>query len=452
LNYRQALRFLGSRGNEVQGMNLGLHRIRAMMRIMGDPHLRVPSIHVAGTNGKGSVVAMVDSIMRSAGLKTGLYTSPHLERVEERIRVGGRKISRRDFAGLISRIRHCEAKLLRTGMLDMPLTYFEILTACMFVHFAGAGLDAAVIEVGLGGSLDATNVALPRVCVITGISYDHQELLGETLARIAEEKAGIIKAGVPVICGVRSREALTAIRRRAALTGAPMFEIGRSCRLAIESVVAGRCTLKLETPQRHYPALRLGLAGEHQAQNAALAVMAVEALDHPGIGVREVRRGLLRTRWPGRLDEYRCPRRTLLDGAHNVEGARVLRHYLLRHGAEDVRMVFAVLREKDISGIGRLLFPLAKRVHLATVRSPRAAAPDAVAAACPRFRARFRLHAASRAALAAAWQECPPGGMVVVTGSLYLLGELMSPILRAAARAGRNNCRARRTGREQDQL
>jgi len=428
---------MGSRGNEVQGMNLGLHRIRAMMRAMGDPHLKVPAIHIAGTNGKGSVAAMADSILRCAGLKTGLYTSPHLERVEERIRMGGRKIGRQDFADLVSRVRKGEAELLRRKLLDMPLTYFELVTASMFLHFAGAGLDAAVIEVGLGGSLDATNIALPRVSVITGISYDHQELLGDTLAKIAEEKAGIIKAGVSVISGVRNREAMTVIRRRAALAGAPMFEVGHAFKFRIDRVVAGRCTLDLDTPRRRYTGLRLGLAGEHQARNAALSVMAIEALDHPALTARAVRLGLLRTRWPGRLDEYRCPVHTLLDGAHNVEGALALRRYLLKHGAADVRMVFAALRDKDIGGIGRLLFPLAERVHLAAVQSPRAAAPDAIVSACPRFRNRFHLHADARAALAAAWQECPPGGMVVVTGSLYLLGELMPHIRRAAARARR---------------
>jgi dihydrofolate synthase/folylpolyglutamate synthase len=284
-------------------MNLGLHRIRAMMRALGDPHLRVPAIHIAGTNGKGSVAAMAESILRCAGLKTGLYTSPHLLRVEERIRTAGRNIGRLEFAELLSRVRNIETELLRRRRLDMPLTYFEIVTACMFLRFASAGLDAAVIETGLGGALDATNVALPRVCVITGISYDHQELLGETLAGIAAEKAGIIKAGVPVISGVRSREALTVIRRRAALVGAPMFEVGRACQLRIDRVVSGRCILTLETSRRRYPGLRLGLAGEYQARNAALAVMAVEAINQPGINVRAIRRGLLNTRWPGRLDE-----------------------------------------------------------------------------------------------------------------------------------------------------
>jgi len=377
---------------------------------------------------------MTDSILRCAGYRTGLFTSPHLVRVTERIRVDGRDISTSRFADLVTRIEVLEKQLLGEGALDIPLTYFEILTAGMFLHFAEAKVEAAVIEVGLGGSLDATNVVRPGVGVITGISLDHQNLLGSTLARIAGEKAGIIKKNVPVISGASAAEAREVISAKAAAEGAPLIEIGRACRISLRSVRHGRCILDLDTPRRRYRALRLALAGEHQARNAALAVMAAESLGLAGITARVVHTGLARASWAGRLDEYRCPRRTLLDGAHNAEGARMLGRHLRRYAPEEIRLVFGVLRDKDFGAIGGQLFPLARSIHLSPVASPRSAPPSAVAARHARYRERLHVHWSAQEALRAAWQECSPAGIVVVTGSLYLLGELL-PLIRRESRA-----------------
>jgi dihydrofolate synthase/folylpolyglutamate synthase len=282
----------------------------------------------------------------------------------------------------------------------------------------------------LGGRLDATNIVTPQSCVITGISYDHQDLLGSTLAEIAAEKAGIIKAGVPVISGCRPPEAKRVIRARARRVGAPLMEIDRACRTRVVAERGSSFVIDLQTPKRLYRRLRLALAGLHQARNAALAVAGVEALAGFPVLSGDVRRGIAHTRWPGRLDTYHSCRRTLLEGAHNAEGARALRNHLTRCEDCEIHMVFGALQDKDIRRMGRLLFPLARSIHLTPVANSRTADPAEIAAEHPRMRARMRLHANARVALHTAWDECPRGGLVLVTGSLYLLGEVL-PIIRS---------------------
>jgi len=432
LNYHQALQLLSQRGNEVRNIHLGLHRIQALARSLGDPQKRCAVLHIAGTNGKGSVAAMSEAILRAAGWKTGLYTSPHLEKVQERIRVSGRIIPGGTFAALVTRIYEKEQELVARRRLDRCLTYFEFLTACAFQHFADERVDVAVVEVGLGGRLDATNIVAPQACIITGISLDHQDLLGSTIAEIAAEKAGIIKAGVPVVSACRSPEAQQVIRRRARRLGAPLMEIDRDCRTRVVGEAGACMIIELRTPRQFHPRLPLALAGLHQARNAALAVAGVEELAAFPVSTADVRRGLARTRWPGRLETYHARRRTLLEGAHNAEGARALRNYLMRWEDCDLHMVFGALGDKDIQRMGGLLFPLARSIHLAPVANPRSARPADIAALHPRMRMRMRVHASASSALRAAWEECPRDGLAVVTGSLYLLGELM-PILRAEA-------------------
>jgi dihydrofolate synthase/folylpolyglutamate synthase len=399
--------------------------MNAIMAALGDPHAQFPTLHIAGTNGKGSVAAMAESMLRGMGQCTGLYTSPHLVRVEERIRVSGRDISARSFARLTAAIQKKERSLLKRELLDRPLSYFEFLTACAFLHFAERKVDIAVIEVGLGGALDATNIVSPRVCIITGISYDHQNILGNTLEEIALEKAGIIKRGVPVISGCRAPAARRVIRRKARHSRAPLIEIDRDCKTRIISEHRGRYEIDLRTPLREYRRIRLSLAGQHQIRNAALAVAALEALQAAPLNVRAVRLGIRQARWPGRLDEYPARRRTLLDGAHNLEGALVLRDFLRSRQEKKVHLVFGALRDKDIRRIGAGLFPLAEVIHIAPLDNARTASPDEIAALHQRFRSRMRKYASAREALLSAWKICPREGLVLVTGSLYLIGELL---------------------------
>jgi dihydrofolate synthase/folylpolyglutamate synthase len=425
MNHRETLEYLASKGNEVQMMHLGLHRTRAMMEALGNPQERYPSIHIAGTNGKGSVAAMSESILRHAGLVTGLYTSPHLIRVEERIRVKGRPISARGFASLATRIRETETTLLEKKILDRPLTTFEFLTCTAFLDFARAKVDIAVFEVGLGGKLDATNIVHPLVSVITGISLDHQNYLGRTLTKIAGEKAGIIKLGVPVISGCSTPAPRRVICKQAESVHAPLLESFRACSIRNKRETRGRFSFDLRTPRRQYKNLRLSLAGEHQTRNATLAVLAIESLSSFLIKMEDIREGLAHTGWSGRLDEYQSRRRTLLDGAHNPEGAQLLRDFLIREKEREVHLVFGVVRDKNIRGIGSAIFPTAASIHLTPLVNTRSATPDEVAAMHKRYAPRMRIHSNMREALRSAWKECSASGLVVVTGSLYLVGELL---------------------------
>jgi dihydrofolate synthase/folylpolyglutamate synthase len=436
LKHSEALEVLYRRGNEVQNLDLGLERITAVMESFGNPHQSYPALHIAGTNGKGSVAAMSESILRHGGWKTGLYTSPHLVNVEERIRVAGINISRQKFAALVSRVTKHEATLLDEGRISRPLTYFEIVTACGFLHFAAERIDAAIVEVGLGGKHDATNILTPAASVLTPISYDHEVLLGNTIARIAGEKAGIIKPGVAVVTGPQLGEARAVLVRRARALNAPLVDVERDCLLKLLDSKGGRCRIDLETPHRKYSGLQLSLAGQHQAVNAAIAVSAVEALRYLPVKPSDVRRGLACTRWPGRLDEYWIRRRTLLDGAHNAGAARILRAYLRDQDVQNVHLVFGALRDKDIERLGRILFPLANTIHLTAIGNSRSARPSEIADLHPRHRSRMQFYERPAAALLGAWAACPPDGLVVVTGSLYLVGELLPAVQREAVTRG----------------
>jgi dihydrofolate synthase / folylpolyglutamate synthase len=436
MNHRETLEYLAGKGNEVQMMHLGLHRTRAMMRALGDPQNKYPSIHIAGTNGKGSVAAMSESILRHAGRTTGLYTSPHLVRVEERIRINGRQISPRTFSALATRIQSTETALLRKNILDRPLTTFEFLTCCAFLCFAKEKIDIAVLEVGLGGKLDSTNIVQPLVSIITGISLDHQNYLGRTLTKIAGEKAGIIKEGVPAISGCTTPAPRRVICRQAKKVHAPLLELGVHAVIRSTREKRGRFSFDLRTPLRSYKKLQLSLAGEHQTRNAALAVMGIEALKLFPITVADIRRGLANTGWSGRLDEYEARRRTLLDGAHNPEGAQLLRDFLIKEKEREVHLVFGVVRDKNIRGIGASIFPVAKSIHLTPLINTRSAAPAEVMELHKKFRPCMKVHSNMREALYSAWEECSPSGLVVVTGSLYLVGELL-PVVQADAKARR---------------
>jgi dihydrofolate synthase / folylpolyglutamate synthase len=437
MNHKETLEFLGLRGNEVQTMHLGLHRTFAMMEALGNPQNSYASIHIAGTNGKGSVAAMCESILRHAGLTTALFTSPHLVRVEERMRINGKQISPAAFAAIATRIRRTETKLLKKEILDRLLTTFEFLTCCAFLCFAEKKVDIAVIEVGLGGKLDSTNVITPEVSVITGIALDHQYLLGNTLTKIAGEKAGIIKEHVPAVSGCCIPAPQRVIRRRAREMNAPLTETCDGCKVRIIGESKGRYCFDLKTPVRTYRSLRPSLSGKHQVRNASLAVLAVEALKAFPIRISEIRRGLANTRWAGRLDAYRSRRRTLLDGAHNPEGAQLLRDFLAKRKEKEVHLVFGAVRDKDIRKIGAAIFPIAASIHLTPLVNTRSADPEEVAAMHRSFKPRMRIHRNMKEALYAAWKECSPAGLVVVTGSLYLVGELLPLVARECRRASK---------------
>jgi dihydrofolate synthase / folylpolyglutamate synthase len=406
------------------GVKLGLRNISVVLAALGDPQRRFPSIHVAGTNGKGSVCAMLASVLRQGGGRIGLYTSPHLADVRERIQINGCLISGPDFDLRLARIRRTILRLLAAGRLEAHPTYFEVLTILAFLYFAERKVEAAVLEVGMGGRFDATNVVTPLVSVITSISLDHREYLGRTLAAIAFEKAGIIKPGVPVVSGVEDGAAEAVISRRAREMGAPLVRaFGRDAEL-LEARTESGFRFRYEFCGESFP-FTLKLRGGHQGENAAVAVAAARTLGCIGkpIDRRSILRGLAAAEWPGRLEAVGRKPLVLLDGAHNEDGARALAEYVRDFIRGPLVLVFAMLKDKAVARAVSLLFPRPQEIILTTIPSPRAASPAGILKTAARFRGKIHIEPDLRVAIAAARRAAGSRGTVLIAGSLYLVGE-----------------------------
>jgi len=387
------------------GIKFGLENITAIVERLGRPDRTFKSVHVAGTNGKGSVTAMVDAALRAAGHRTARYTSPHLTDLSERFVIGGRPVAHDTLVCAVATVRDVVESLRFDGTLGVQPTFFEVTTAAAFELFRRAEVEIAVLEVGLGGRLDATNIVSPFVTAITSIALDHQLYLGSTLAEIAFEKAGIIKAGVPVVVGPVDPESLGVIARVANERGAALIRA---------------------TPADAAP-FTLGLYGDHQRANAGVAVRVLEQLTARGVGVPSdaVARGLADPEWPGRLDQRRLPdgRELLLDAAHNPAGAAALATYLT---AESQRrpLVFAAMRDKDIDGMFRILLPAIGAAVMTRASNPRSADPGMLADSARRIAPALpiAIEPSSTDALAAVWRMSP---RIVVAGSIFLLGDVM---------------------------
>jgi dihydrofolate synthase / folylpolyglutamate synthase len=408
------------------GIKLGLSSIRAICEALGHPEQQFRSVHIAGTNGKGSVAAMVDEAVRAAGHHTGRYTSPHLVHLEERIAIAGEPVTTAMLDGALETVRAAVDGLRDSGSLEVHPTFFEITTAAAFVVFAQAGVDVAVIEVGLGGRFDATNVVDPVVAAITSIALDHEQHLGSTVGAIAFEKAGIVKPGVPVIVGDLPEEARGVVRGVCQERGAALHDT------AIECVVAGarqngRTILHLTTPRGVYPPVVLALRGDHQARNAAVAVRVLELLDDRGIPVSEaaISAGLAGARWPARLDLVVVGdgREVLVDGAHNPAGAAALQAYVRSEWPEGLPLVFGAMRDKHAADMLRPLATIAHPLILTSAPGPRAADAESLAAVARSIGVHDPLVCPDiRRALAAGWARAP---RIAVAGSLYLAGEVL---------------------------
>jgi dihydrofolate synthase/folylpolyglutamate synthase len=442
------------------GVKLGLDNIRTLLAALDDPQRAFPSVHVAGTNGKGSVCAMIATALSRNGLRVGLYTSPHLVRVEERIRVDGALIAPKDFRRVIAEIRECAERLRDDGRLEAPPTFFEVLTAAALLHFREREVDVGILEVGMGGRFDATNVVTPLVSVITNIALDHQEYLGKTIAAIAFEKAGIIKTGVPVVIGVEKGKALNVIRARAVEENAPLVKaFGAGARLENrrwahkdrfayrisipENVLAARSSISehweggpvsggtAEVPvsagrsRSEFFRFTPGLRGVHQGKNAAVALATLSVLSRiwRPLDRRSFVEGIERARWEGRLELVARKPRLYLDGAHNEAGAAALKRFIRRDLRPRPVLVFEMMKDKAIGRAVRLLFPEAKKVILTTIPFPRAAKPEEILAAAGPFRKKIVIEPSLRRALAAARRDAGQRGVVLVAGSLYLVGE-----------------------------
>ena len=423
--YEEALAWLY--GRQALGIKLGLAKVERLLAFLGDPQRAFRSVHVAGTNGKGSVTRMLAEVLRRAGHRTGATTSPHLVSFTERIEVDGGEIPQADVASLLARIRpHVEA-LDRDG--EHP-TFFEVVTALAFLRFREAEVQWAVVETGMGGRLDATNVLEPDLTVITNVDLDHQDHLGDTVAEIAYEKAGIMKPGVPCVTAARG-DALVVLKAQSHALQVPMSIVGEDYR-----VVPGRSGLSLLRPtgESHY---ELSLAGSHQHENAALVVAAVEALRLQGIDIppAALRDGLRSTRHPGRLQTFEVPAEdlgapsgrkvtVLVDGAHNPAGAYALRNHLRGAGWSGFDLVAGFCADKAWEEMLEQWAPVARHVWAVPVRNPRSLEPAHIVEAVAPLAVPADAVADVRAALAAAASS--GANQVVVAGSLYLAGEAVA--------------------------
>jgi dihydrofolate synthase / folylpolyglutamate synthase len=406
------------------GMKFGLATMQALVAALEHPERAFTTLLVAGTNGKGSVAAYADSVLRGSGLRVGRYTSPHLVRVNERIVVGGRAISDRGLDEAVGRVRAAAEALGKSGALPAPPTYFEVLTAAALLHFARARVDVAVLEVGMGARLDATNVTDPACSAIVTVDRDHEAYLGTTLAAIAREKAGVLRRGRVTVLGPMADEARRAIEEEAGRLGARLADTARDTVLR----PAGDL-VSLATPHRVFRGLR-PLPGAHQRANLAVAVRLLEEAQACGIPVdmAAVPGAVARTRWPGRLQRLPGRPALLVDGAHNPAAARALAAELRTRGP--FVLVFAAMADKDIGEMGRTLFPLAHEVVLTRVAEARAASPEEIVRRVGAPARRAHKARTVAAALTHARRLAGERGLVVAAGSLYLAGEVLESVSR----------------------
>jgi dihydrofolate synthase/folylpolyglutamate synthase len=431
MHFDEVVNYLLSLGHETLAIKLGLDNIERLLGALGSPERAYPAVQIAGTNGKGSTAAMLDSICRASGVRAGLYTSPHLVSITERIRLAGRDITRAEFARLATRVRAASTEL-QTATGTLP-TFFEQVTAIALEAFRAADVELAILETGLGGRLDATTAARADLLAITPVALDHQEYLGDTLQAIAAEKAAIIRAGAAAVVVVAPQpdEARDVILARCC-------ECHVKPRFASEDIrvhgadASGRLLVTFETEAGLYENVRLSLRGRHQAANAAVAIALAEVLRERGFPITRacIIGGLETAEHAGRLELIAGQPSLLFDGAHNAAGARALRDYLDEFARAPVTLVFGAMRDKDLDEIAATLFPASDKLILTRPTNARAATLDALArlVAAQGIGRPPGLFESPADALRAAEACTPPGGIICVTGSLYLVGELKSLI------------------------
>ncbi|MCG0275216.1 MAG: bifunctional folylpolyglutamate synthase/dihydrofolate synthase [Thermosediminibacteraceae bacterium] len=429
LSYREALEFIEGVGKF--GIKLGLQNIIRLLELLGNPQEGLKIIHVAGTNGKGSTCAMIDSILRTAGYRVGLYTSPYLEVFNERIRVDGSNIPDDDVARLTEKIKEAVKEMEARGW-GVP-TEFEVVTALGFLYFQEQNVDFLVLEVGMGGRYDATNVITPLVSVITPISYDHQQYLGNTLREIAGEKCGIIKQGVVAVTAPQMPEAMMVIEDTCRKLNSPLVKVEQEARYRLLDWGVEGQIFDLKTSKNEYDRLQIKLLGDHQLDNAATAVVAVEALERYGINLSHdaVRMGLLRARWPGRLEILKTNPYVLIDGAHNPSGIRVLKDAILKYfPGKKVILVIGILEDKDYVSMLEEIVPIAEAVVATKPDSPRALSASALEASIRSLSLRKMPKIFSsdniEEAIDAAFNMAGADDLIVFAGSLYLVGTVRS--------------------------
>jgi dihydrofolate synthase/folylpolyglutamate synthase len=413
MHFAEALSYLLSLGHETLTIKLGLANTETLLAALGNPDEDFPAVQIAGTNGKGSTAVMLDSICREAGRRTGLFTSPHLISITERISIDGGLISEADFARLTTQVKETAEELVKRGELETLPTFFEQVTAIALLAFREAKVELAILETGLGGRLDSTTAANADIVAITSIAMDHEEYLGYSLAQIAAEKAAIIRPGVVAVIAPQTEEVLEVIVRRCEASGVePRLVERRNCE-----------------------GVSIGLRGRHQIENAATAIGLAEALREKGFAIpREaIIKGVETARHPGRLELWEGPPRILFDGAHNPAAARALRDYLNEFVTQPITMIFGAMRDKALAEMATVLFPAADQLILTELDNPRAASFEMLKLAVPGNFSETNVHQASSpgAALRIAKAVTPADGLICVMGSLYLVGAFQQALKEA---------------------
>jgi dihydrofolate synthase/folylpolyglutamate synthase len=447
MSYQDTIEQLYALGHELSSTpshKFDLAYVREMLDALGHPERRFASVLIAGTNGKGSTAATLASILRVAGYKTGLYSSPHLLRINERIRVNGEMISDAEFGAIHERIERVAQQLLHSGKLPWHPSFFEMLTVMAFDYFASAGIEIAVLEVGMGGRLDATNVVEPVISVIADISLDHQNYLGDTIAEIAGEKAGIIRDKGVVVTLPQHPQANDVIgqsildhdaRGVSAAKYVPPVSPGAAVYMDQTQQMPGRNRYPLAVMDQEIM-VDSPLVGRHQLRNVALAIATAEELAQFGFAVtpKQIEQGICETHWPGRFQvlppsSVTAQREMVLDVAHNPAGAWALRSALSENFAgRELTIVFAAMRDKAIQEIAEILFPTAEHVVLTQVNNPRGATTSELLQAASRTGAAMHEEPNVPDALARAQELSKPEGVIVITGSTFLVGEAMSAL------------------------
>jgi dihydrofolate synthase/folylpolyglutamate synthase len=423
MNYPDSVRFLYSLGNEVKTAKYGLERITTVLAALGHPERLPRIVHVAGTNGKGSTCAMIESGLRAAGLCTGLFTSPHLLEPTERIRINGCSVTAGRFSAAFDRVHACAEELLNRGAIDFHPTYFETVTAMAFVLFQELKTETVVLEVGLGGRLDATNVVDPELCVITPVDFDHEALLGKSLEAIAGEKAGILKRGVPAVFAAQRPEAQQTLDRRASELGVKVIRAQEVWRVEDVNYSARASTFTM-TPLQAVPRplhIQCPLAGEHQVGNAVVAIASLARL---GVPDSAIERGIATARWPGRLDRVSETPEIILDGAHNPAGARALAAYIQRfYSGRQVVLIYGAMRDKAVAEMTGILLAHANEVIATAPRQSRAVDPDTIRDLADHPCVRTAPNLALALDMA---RQGPPDHVIFISGSLFLVGEALA--------------------------
>lgn len=435
MNYDDAVKYLLSLGRELAAptqaaaAKFDLENIRILAERLDHPERAYPSAHIAGTNGKGSTAAFLESILRHAGFRTGLNTSPHLVKINERIRVNGQDINNEQFAAVVTHIHGLIEELLAEGELRAHPTYFECVTAMAFAFFAAERVEFGIFEVGLGGRLDATNILAPVVTILTRIDFDHENFLGHSLEEIASEKAGILKPGVPVIIAAEQRaEAHRVIVDRAKKLGCPIMDTAVAYRahdITLDAGCVRASVTELATGWSKEIAPRL--PGRFQLDNAVNAIAAARLLVASGLRISDdaIAHGIADAVWPGRIEKLQSKPDIYLDGAHNPSAARELATFLTENFAgKTIRLLFGAMRDKAVDEIAGMLFPLATEVIFTEPRNPRAISAPQLAEISAHYAVGSKIIPDAEKALEYAIAQSGPNDAIFISGSLYLVGQL----------------------------